>query len=71
MPGMNVQQLYGGTQSALSRTLLLWRSNVGVYGAPLVEEQHSRPVLSFIARGERVAVAKRTAASASTRQRGE
>jgi hypothetical protein len=36
------QQLYGGTQSALSTTLLLWRSSVGADGVPIVEEQHCR-----------------------------
>jgi hypothetical protein len=36
------QQLYGGTQSALSTTLLLWRSSAGADGAPIVEKEHSQ-----------------------------
>jgi hypothetical protein len=34
---MDDQQLYGGTQSALSRTLLLWKSGCRLVGAPCVE----------------------------------
>jgi hypothetical protein len=36
------QQLYGGTQPALSTTLLLWRSSAGAEDVPIVEEQHSQ-----------------------------
>jgi hypothetical protein len=35
---MDEQRLYGGTQSGLSTTLLLWRNSAGVDGAPIVEE---------------------------------
>jgi hypothetical protein len=42
---MDDQQLYGGTQSALSTTLLLWRSSAGADGAPIVEEQRFDPAL--------------------------
>jgi hypothetical protein len=37
MVAVDEQQLYGGTQSALSTTLLLWRSSAGADGAPIVE----------------------------------
>jgi hypothetical protein len=42
------QQLYGGTQSALSTTLLLWRSSAGADGAPIVEGQHCHRVLLLV-----------------------
>jgi hypothetical protein len=37
---LDEQQLYGGTQSVLSTTLLLWTSSAGADGAPIVEKQH-------------------------------
>jgi hypothetical protein len=37
---MDDQQLYGGTQSALSTTLLLWTCSTGVVGPGFVEDQH-------------------------------
>jgi hypothetical protein len=49
------QQLYGGTQSALSTTLLLWRTSAGAEGAPIVEKERSRPSRSLLV----VAVAQR------------
>jgi hypothetical protein len=45
---MDDQQLYGGTQSALSTTLLLWRTSAGADGAPIVEKQRSHPGLLFV-----------------------
>jgi hypothetical protein len=42
---MDEQQLYGRTQSALSTTLLLWRTRSDVVAAPIVEIQRCRAAL--------------------------
>jgi hypothetical protein len=54
--GTDDQQLYGGTQSALSRTLLLWTSSAGAGGAPIVEKQRSHPGLLFLVQSRHLAV---------------
>jgi hypothetical protein len=60
------QQLYGGTQSALSTTLLLLRSSAGADGAPIVENQHRW--VAAVAAYERVATMGTPSGAASTRR---
>jgi hypothetical protein len=68
-PALDDQQLYGGTQSALSTTLLLWRSSAGVDGAPIVEEEHSAFGLVRLVRRGR-AREQATAATSLLKRRG-
>jgi hypothetical protein len=45
---LDEQQLYGGTQSALSTTLLLWSSGTDVRATGFVDKQHCEPRLLFV-----------------------
>jgi hypothetical protein len=47
---MGEQQLYGGTQSVLSTTLLLWTIRLRKVGPGFVDEQHCRGALPFVVR---------------------
>jgi hypothetical protein len=48
VPAPDDQQRHGGTQSALSTTLLLWTSSIDTVSPGVVDEQHCRRPLLLI-----------------------